>query len=44
MHAASALTKFIAWDGYQAQRQRILQHAHDKEWNNTYIGKLMYLP
>lgn len=23
------------WDGYQAQRQRILQHAYDQEWNNT---------
>ncbi|KAJ9093940.1 hypothetical protein QFC20_007026 [Naganishia adeliensis] len=28
---------YDAWDGYQAQRQRILQHAHDKEWNNTFI-------
>ncbi|KAJ9115429.1 hypothetical protein QFC22_005186 [Naganishia vaughanmartiniae] len=28
---------YDAWDGYQAQRQRILQHAHDNEWNNTFI-------
>ncbi|KAJ9102982.1 hypothetical protein QFC19_004539 [Naganishia cerealis] len=28
---------YDAWDGYQAQRQRILSHAHDHEWNNTFI-------
>jgi len=36
-HADSLVASFLAWDGYQGQRQRILNRAHDDQWNNTFI-------
>lgn len=28
---------YDAWDGYQGQRQRILNKAYDDEWQNTVV-------